>query len=202
MAMDELAKWESRYLGADEPFYGVEPSQFLQRSLAQLPAGGRCLDLAGGEGRNAIFLAARGWNVTLIDGAWAGVTRARSLAAKRGVAVNLVVGDLRRFATFPFRDGFDLVLIVNYHNRELLAAACDWLHPGGAVLLEGFAREQLGRSSGGPQDLDQLWGPNEVADLLRPLRLVWFEDRLVTVDDNPRHRGEKWVVRAIARRGR
>lgn len=199
-AMNELAKWESRYLGADEPFYGVEPSPFLSRSMALLPAGGRCLDLAGGEGRNAVFLAARGWDVTLIDGALAGVARAHALAATRGVPVHLVAADLRRFATDVLNNRFDLVLVVNYHDPSLLAAACDWLRPGGALLIEGFAREQLARSSGGPQDLAQLWGPNQVIDALRPLRLVWYEDRLISADDNPRHRGDKWVVRAIARR--
>jgi SAM-dependent methyltransferase len=203
---DERSKWESRYSRSAEPFYGRSPSAFLARSLTLLPPRGRCLDLAGGEGRNAAFLAERGFSVTITDLAIAGLARARSI---RGVScpLRLLTADLDRP---PWRDSpgrFDLVLMINFHHRPLLAAAREWIAPGGALLLEGFACEQAGRTSGGPPDPEALWRPNEVLDAAtRPLRgtsglrVVWYEDRLFAGDDNPRHQGEKWVVRLIARR--
>lgn len=198
--MDERSRWEQRYGHAAEPFYGREPSQFLTRVLPLLPAGGRCLDLAGGQGRNAIYLAVRGWDVFLADVAVAGVARARSLARQSAVAPHLLVTDLTRGALAAHRVPWDLILAINYHDRAVVSEASDLLSDGGALVVEGFAREQLGRPSGGPQDEAQLWAPNELLDLAGELRVCWYEDRLVADDDNARHRGPKWVVRLVARK--
>jgi SAM-dependent methyltransferase len=198
--MGERERWERRYQQSDGPFYGRDASQFLQRSLPLLPASGTCLDLAGGEGRNAVFLAQRGFEVTLADVAVAGLARAAELARHQGVALRIVAADLGRSPLVDPSEGWNLILLMNYHDRSVLAAAGRRLSPGGAVVVEGFAKEQLGRGSGGPPDPDLLWARNEIVQLLLPLRLVWYEDRLVEADDNPRHRGSKWVVRAVARR--
>ena len=202
--VDERQKWEQRYGQAAEPFYGRTPSPFLQRSLALLPAPGRCLDAAGGEGRNAVYLASLGWHVLLADVALAGLARARELVRANGArqagGVRLVCADL---ASSPLRlaaASLDLLLVVNFHDRTLLGDARRLLRPGGVVLVEGFAREQLGRPSGGPQEPELLWRPNELLEAASGLRVVWYEDRLTAGDDNPKHRGEKWVVRLIARR--
>lgn len=206
--MDERSKWERRYQQTgEEPFYGWEPSPFLVRSLPLLPAAGDCLDVAGGEGRNALFLAKRGWRVTVLDVAVAGVARARRRALDTGHGVRVLAADSNHWPLRSTPAVWDLILVVNYHSRELIAAAGSLVRPGGALLVEGFAQEQLGRSSGGPQDPDLLWRPNELLKLAtgagegrEALRVVWYEDRLVPGDDNPRQRGPKWVVRLVARR--
>ncbi len=206
--MDDRSKWERRYQQAnEEPFYGRDPSPFLVRSLPLLPPRGRCLDVAGGEGRNALFLAERGWRVTMVDVAVAGVARARRRACETGCQLNVLAGDTGDWPLRSTPGAWDLVLVVNYHSRELIAAAPSLLRPKGALLVEGFAQEQLGRSSGGPQDPEVLWRPNELLELVAGaakssprLRIVWYEDRVVSDDDNPRHRGEKWVTRLVARR--
>ena len=198
--MHEREDWERRYLESQEPVYGREPSAFLARSLPLLPPGGRCLDLGGGQGRNAVFLARQGWDVLLVDAAFAGAVRARAAARAEKVCVSALVADLSEDALAVPEASFDLVLMVNYHDRLATARAASWLRPEGALLVEGFAQEQLGRSSGGPQDPAVLWNPNELLSLVPGLRVVWYEDRLITDDDNPRHRGAKWVVRLIARR--
>jgi SAM-dependent methyltransferase len=198
--MCEREKWEKRYQDSEGPFYGRKPSAFLVRSLSLLPADGRCLDLGGGQGRNAVFLARRGWTVVMVDCAIAGVAGARALARAESVALVPVVADLAEGALVIPEAGFDLVLMINYHEHAAVSTAARWLRPGGALLVEGFAREQLGRSSGGPQDPAMLYRPNELLRLARGLRVVWYEDRLITDDDNLRHHGAKWVVRLVARR--
>jgi SAM-dependent methyltransferase len=198
--MGEHDKWERRYGASEEPVCGHEPSPFLVRSLALLPPVGRCLDLGGGQGRNALFLARRGWDVVLLDAAVAGVARARAGARAETVPLALAVADLDEGAVAVCAQRFDLVLMINYHQHSPVAAAGTWLRPGGALVVEGFAEEQLGRTSGGPQDPALLWRPNELLSLVGSLRVVWYEDRLTSDDDNPRHRGAKWVVRLIARR--
>lgn len=206
--MDERTKWEQRYQQATaDPYCGREPSPFLVRSLPLLPAAGRCLDVAGGEGRNALLLAGRGWQVTMVDVAVAGAARARRRAAEASRPLAVVAADTGNWPLRTTPGSWDLILVVNYHSREFIAATPSLLRPGGALLVEGFAQEQLGRGSGGPPDAALLWHPNELLELVAchaapapRLRLVWYEDRLVTGDDNPRHRGEKWVVRLVARR--
>ncbi len=192
--------WERRYLESQEPVYGREPSPFLVRSLPLLPADGRCLDLGGGQGRNAVFLARRGWDVLLVDAALAGVARARAWARTEEVRLQGAVADLGDGGLALPEASFDLILVVNFHDRAAVKGAARWLRSGGVLLVEGFAQEQLGRSSGGPQDPAVLWNVNELLSLAQGLRVVWYEDRLTTDDDNPRHRGAKWVVRLIARR--
>jgi SAM-dependent methyltransferase len=198
--VSERERWERRYRDTGEPFYGREPSAFLARSLALLPPPGRCLDLGGGQGRNAVFLARRGWDVILLDTAMAGVARARSAARHAGAPLAGAAIDLSLGGLAVREASLDLVLLINYHDRLAAAAARGWLRPGGALLVEGFAQEQLGRSSGGPQDPAFLWHANELLALAGDLRVVWYEDRLTGEDDNPRHRGVRWVVRLIARR--
>lgn len=199
--MDERSKWEARYTQAEDTFYGRQPSAFLVSVQPLLPLPGRCLDAGGGEGRNAVFLASLGWNVMLVDLALAGVVKAARRAMEAGVSLDCLVADLE---ADPLRGDvapFDLVLAINFHSRAVVAAACRWLRPGGVLVVEGFAQEQLGRSSGGPQDPAILWHPNELLEMVTPhLRVVWYEDRLLDGDDNPRHRGPKWVVRLLARR--
>ncbi|HPS79987.1 MAG TPA: hypothetical protein PLS53_17655, partial [Thermoanaerobaculaceae bacterium] len=92
-----------------------------------------------------------------------------------------------------------LLLVLNYHDRDAVASAHRWLRPGGVLVAQGFARDQLGRHTGGPSDPELLWGSNELLALVQPhLRVLLYEDRLVEEDDNPAHRGPKWVVRLVA----
>jgi SAM-dependent methyltransferase len=199
-SVSERDKWERRYRDSAEPVYGRKPSGFLARSLPLLPPPGRCLDLGGGQGRNAVFLARQGWEVTLADAALTGVARARARARRERVPLTCVAADLAAGGLVPREASLDLVLMVNYHDRSAAAEAGRWLRPGGALLVEGFAQEQVGRTSGGPQDAQFLWHPNELLRVAGALRVVWYEDRITDLDDNPRHRGPRWVVRLIARR--
>lgn len=198
--MDERRKWESRYLAAEGPFYGRQPSAFLARSLKLLPRPGRCIDFGGGEGRHAAFLAGLGWEVTVADVAVAGLARARTLCRHVLPRVRLVAADLADSPLRPAPESVDLVLVINFHDRRTVSSAAEWLRPGGLLFVEGFALEQLERSTGGPRDPRHLWKPNELLSLARGLRAVWYEDRETSDDDNPRHRGAKWVVRLIARK--
>lgn len=195
----EREKWERRYQQAADSVFGSDPSVLVRRALPLLPRPGRCLDLAGGEGRNALFLARLGWEVVIADCALAGLVRARLAALEAGVPLQLLAADLETPVLGDPRPRFDLLLVLNYHDRDAIAGAHRWLRPGGVLVAQGFARDQLGRGTGGPSDPELLWGSNELLALVQPhLRVLLYEDRLVEEDDNPAHRGPKWVVRLVA----
>ena len=113
METTEQAVWDQRYSGPDL-VSAPGPNRFVTEEAAALPAG-RAVDLGTGEGRNAIWLAERGWQVTAVDFSAAGLARAARLAAERGVSVDWVQADLLDYQPAP--GSCDLVLIAYIHLR-------------------------------------------------------------------------------------
>jgi SAM-dependent methyltransferase len=157
-------QWNLRYTGS-ELLWTAEPNRFLVAEASALPPG-RALDLACGEGRNAVWLAERGWEVTGVDFADVGLEKARGLAAARGVDVTWVHADLLDYA--PPRGAFDLVAILYLQlpadeRRRVLGAAAAAVAPGGTLLAVAHDRSNLEHGHGGPQDAGVLATPEEVA---------------------------------------
>lgn len=156
--------WDRRY---ESPalIWSGEPNRFLRAEVEDMPPG-RALDLACGEGRNAVWLASRGWDVTGVDFSGRALVKARVLAADRGVAVRLVEADLSEYVPEP--GGADLVVVLYLHvpppERALvLARAAAALAPGGVMLAIGHDLINLTEGHGGPHDPDLLWTPEDVA---------------------------------------
>jgi SAM-dependent methyltransferase len=190
--MDREA-WNQRYADADL-VWSAEANRFLVQEVADLPPG-RALDLGAGEGRNAIWLAERGWRVTAVDFSGIGLQKARRLAEARGVEVNWIEADLRSYS--PARGAFDLVVLVYIHlpgeeRRALVRRAADAVAAGGALLVLGHDRSNLEEGYGGPQDPTILFSPDDISDDLagiEELRVVRADRvmRPVMTDDGERH---------------
>jgi 2-polyprenyl-3-methyl-5-hydroxy-6-metoxy-1,4-benzoquinol methylase len=166
-------RWNERY-SATELVWGEEPNRFLVEELGDVVASGRTLDLACGEGRNAIWLAARGFAVTAVDFSAVAIERARSRAAERGVHVDWVCDDVTRFE--PPVAAFQWVVILylqipGVERSRALAHAASALAPGGRLLMVGHAVRNLVEGVGGPQQPDVLWDPEEIARELGALGL-------------------------------
>ncbi len=95
-----MNSWDEKY-GAPGHYYGTEPNGFLREHHAAIPAGGRVLCLAEGEGRNAVFLAQQGYRVVAVDQSPVGLRKAQALAAERGVQIETVVADLADYRIAP-----------------------------------------------------------------------------------------------------
>ena len=140
----EREDWNRRYLDREhEP--AAEPNRFVFAELAAL-APGRALDLGCGMGRNAVWLAEGGWDVTAVDFSDVAVRRARRLAARRGVRVEWLLADLRDYA--PPEGAFDLVLLAYVHlpreeRRLVLRRAAAALAPGGTLLVVLYTPDDL-----------------------------------------------------------
>jgi 2-polyprenyl-3-methyl-5-hydroxy-6-metoxy-1,4-benzoquinol methylase len=157
-------EWNRRYAGSDL-LWTAEPNRFLKAEADELPPG-RALDLACGEGRNAVWLAERGWQVTGVDFSDVGLGKAARLAEERGVSVEWVSADVRRYV--PRAHAYDLVAILYLHlpgdqRRAVLAGAARAVAPGGVLLVVGHDSSNPADGHGGPQDPAILFTADEVA---------------------------------------
>lgn len=183
----------------------LEPAQLLVTEVGGLEPG-RALDLACGAGRNAVWLAERGWRVTAVDFSPVALEQARELAVSRRVEVEWVLADLRTYEPLP--GAFDLVLILYLHlpsreRRPLIARAAAALAPGGTLLVVGHALANLGTGAPGPSDPDVLYTPEDIAAEIPGLAVERAEQvrRPVETEQGPVEAIDA-LVRAVATRGR
>lgn len=197
MAFVEREDWNRKH-GEAGPLFGVEPNRFLVAEVENL-APGRALDLACGAGRNAVWLAERGWTVTGADFSDVALANARGLAAERGVDVGWVQADLRDWEP-PLR-AFDLVAVlylqVPAEERALvLARAAEAVAPGGTLLVVGHDLQNLNGGHGGPKDPRVLFTPEDVAAELPGLEVEKAERVLRPVETED---GEAQAIDALVR---
>ncbi|OIV36253.1 hypothetical protein BIV57_17250 [Mangrovactinospora gilvigrisea] len=180
----DAAAWDERYAAA-ELLWSAGPNRFVAEYVeAELPDAGpglTALDLAAGEGRNAVWLAERGWDVTAVDFSAVALERAAEAAERRGVALRTRVADLLAFAPEP--SSFDLVLVSYLHlpaeaMRGVLGRAAEAVRPGGRFFLVGHADTNLTEGHGGPQDPSVLHSPEADAALLAPPLTVTRAERV------------------------
>lgn len=201
---DECRRWDARYRDA-HAFFGERPTPLLVDALERSALGDapRALCLGEGEGRDALYLAQRGFQVTAVDGAQVGLDKLQARAAVAGVTVATVCADLTDFVPIG---PVDLVCSFYCHlapalRRQVFARVASALAPGGLFLLEGFATAQRlnGRTSGGPPDLTVLYEADALTHELAPLFAdVAVQARTLTIDFG-RHAGIADVVQVVAR---
>jgi SAM-dependent methyltransferase len=171
-------EWDRRY--ADSGFlWTAKPNRFVVQELGDLPPG-RALDLACGEGRNAVWLAERGWHVTAVDFSPVGLNKARRLAGARGVTVDWVLANVLDYE--PNADTYQLALIAYLQiapeeRAAVLLKACSALVSGGQILVVGHDLTNLNEGVGGPQDPTLLYSPDAIAAELPGLS-VWKAERV------------------------
>jgi tellurite methyltransferase len=183
-------KWNERYSG-ERYYFSFAPSKFLADCFDQvlpLLPGRRALDIACGEGRNAIFLAQHGFEVDAVDIAERGLERGARRAAELGVQVNFVRADLEEYRL----DGsYDLIVDFNFLLRPLLSAMIDSLAPGGVIVMETIL------------DSPALQGEHKSAFLLQPGELERLFSRpdgsILLVQEEPEL--ETPLARVIFRKG-
>jgi 2-polyprenyl-3-methyl-5-hydroxy-6-metoxy-1,4-benzoquinol methylase len=169
--MDREA-WNDRYR-TPKLVWTAEPNRFL-RELGEDLTPGRALDLACGEGRNAIWLARHGWMVTGVDFAGVGLEKARRHAAEHDVSVDWIEADLRTWQ--PPQAAFDLVALLYLHLpadelEPVLRAAASAVAPGGTLFLVGHHRANIDEGVGGPQEPAVLYTPEEIVASLDGLEI-------------------------------
>lgn len=169
----DSSHWDRRY-AARELVWSGEPNRFLVREAEALTPG-RALDLACGEGRNAVWLARRGWRATGVDFSGVGIDKARQLAEAHGVDVEWIVADLLEYEPEP--EAFELVIMFYLQvppaeRAPIVRSAAGAVSAGGTLLLVGHDSSNLTEGYGGPQDPTVLYTAQEIIDDLRDHRVM------------------------------
>lgn len=193
--------WNTRYAG-DAMVYGSEPNDFVAAVAARIPPG-PVLCLAEGEGRNAVWLAARGHAVTAVDQAEVALAKARRLAAKRGVGIATVAADLAAYAIAP--GAWAGIVATWLHlppalRRTVFARAAEGLQPGGCFILEAYTPAQLAFDTGGPRSVDLLPTAAQLRAELAGLEFEILRELERDVVEGTAHTGRAAVVQVLARR--
>lgn len=202
-----MSFWDQQFAG-DAFKYGERPNEFLVSQASRLQAHSRVLLPGDGEGRNSVWLAEQGQAAVALDQSQVGLDKARRLALSRQVHIDTVLADLSDWV--PGEATWDAVVMVFLHLPPALRAKVHlalWrsLKPGGWFILEAFHPKQLGRSSGGPKQLDMLYTLADVRSDLAAVdvddlneSIAWEGD--VQLDEGPGHQGLGYVVHYVAQR--
>ncbi len=196
-----MSMWDERYGGA-EYVYGTEPNDFLRAEAPRIPKG-RVLCLAEGEGRNAVFLAGLGHDVTAVDLSREGLRKAERLARERGVALAVEQADLASYVPTP--GAYAGIVSIFGHlpapvRRRLYAMIAPALVPGGIFLLEAYRPEQIALGTGGPKDPTMLPTVAQLREELIGLELVVARDVERDIHEGALHDGRSATVQVVGER--
>jgi SAM-dependent methyltransferase len=175
---NERERWNQKY--RDSPASWLVPDPFLPWAFSEyilplFPHAGSALDLAGGAGRHAIWMAKQGWEVTLIDTSDTGVEQARHNAGPLATHIHFVVDDLTHFKASQTQ--MDVVMGFFYLDRKTFPELLSAIRPGGLLLYKTHTTEQAKLGSG-PKDPAHLLRPGELEKLAAGLSILHYKEEV------------------------
>ena len=200
-------KWDERY---QEPgfAYGKEPNLFFADWLPQFQPGAILMP-ADGEGRNGVFAAQLGWQVTCYDISIEGQSKALQLAAEKGVSLEYHVGDLAQLHFAPA--SFDAMGLIYAHfpgdqKSALHRQLNSYIKPGGIIIFEAFSKSHLNYvlrnpAVGGPRDIAALFSKEELFADFNNYEVLLLEEMEVDLQEGKYHNGKGSVIRFVGRKG-
>lgn len=193
--------WDQRY-GDKSYVYGTEPNDFLRENAQQIPKG-KILCLAEGEGRNAVWLAQQGYEVTAVDSSKIGLQKAEQLALERGVSISTVCADLGHFDMGV--DQWDGIVSIFCHLpkplRQRVHSDCiAALRSGAVMLLEAYTPQQLTYKTGGPPVAEMMMDSTLLKTELEGLEFLHLKECVRDIHEGELHSGPGAVVQLLARK--
>ncbi|MDA8561305.1 methyltransferase domain-containing protein [Nitrospinae bacterium] len=176
MSLKDKEKWNSKY-EVDEYITGKKPSRWLEDNAGLLAKSGKALDIAGGEGRNSVFVANKGYEVTCMDISENGLRKAQALAQEKNAAITTVLTDLE--SNSLKENEYDFILCFNFLERSLFSEIHQALKPGGLLFYETFTVDYLKYSN-----FKKEWvlEANELLQAFSDFRILRYQE----VDENPK----------------
>ncbi|MGE0628078.1 MAG: class I SAM-dependent methyltransferase [Hyphomicrobiaceae bacterium] len=199
----EYQRWEQRF-SVPEYIFGEEPNVFLARQKPLLPSSGKALAVSDGEGRNGVWLAEQGLAVTSFDFSPRAVEKARALAARRGVAIDVSVADIY---TYPWpAEVYDViaVIFIQYmgpaERAQVFAGVRRALKPGGLLLIEGYTPKQIEYGTGGPKEPENMYTRELLEQEFAGFASLRIDEYEVEMHEGGAHGGMSAVIDLVARK--
>jgi tellurite methyltransferase len=171
-------RWDRKYK-AMKFLQGKKPNAFLKKHLHFLPRG-NALDLACGDGTNAVFLAEQGFRVEAVDISPVGLRMARRRAREKAVKVRFRQADLN---SFPLRPNFyDLITVFYFLNRRLIPRIKRALKEGGMIVYETYTNQQAKLGTGGPIRASYLLKPHELRNRFSEFHILIYREGIFLID--------------------
>lgn len=177
ISADEQDKlfWDKRY-GTEAFIYSKEPVEFLKEHIDILPKG-KALDIAMGEGRNAIFLAKNGFDVDGCDISEVAINKAQKLAKENNVNIRAFVADMETYK-LP-KNTYDVIACFYYLQRDIIPQIKEALKPGGMIIYETYTMENKERGFEGPKNKDYLLESNELLHFFTDLKIIYYRELII-----------------------
>lgn len=197
--------WSDKYRAAGEAYlFGTAPNRFLAAQAGLFHAGQRALSVADGEGRNAVWLAEQGLDVTATELSPVALDKAEALAAARGVRVDFALADALNW-TYP-DEAFDVVAAIFIQfaapdeRARLFESLKRTLRPGGRIVLQGYTPKQLDYRTGGPSAVDNLYTAAMLRETFGDFDIERLDEYEDVLDEGSAHRGQSALVGMVARK--
>lgn len=174
-SQDQKKIWDKKFSSRNY-VYGKAPAKFLSENYSYIPFGASVLDMGMGEGRNAVFLAQKGYKVTGIDISSVAVQKALALSKEFGVQINTIVASLNKY---KIQEGaFDAIVCFYYVDRSLIEKMKSWLKPGGIIIYEAYTTEQIknDKKMSHETPFHFYLKPQELFKLFSDMRVLKFEE--------------------------
>ncbi len=200
---EKMNPWDERY-SISEFYYGTEPNDFLREHASKIRKSGKVLCLAEGEGRNAVYLAKLGFEVTAVDQSSVGLKKLKELATQNGVTVNTVVADL---ADYAIVDGnWDAIISIWCHvppvlRKKLHESVVRGLKKDGVLILESYHPRQLEFKTGGPPVPELMMTILDLKSEFSGLKFVMSHEIEREVHEGKGHFGRSAVTQVLALKG-
>jgi len=201
-----ISKWDDRY--RDNEFaYGEAPNQYLEEQLHKLPPG-KILFPAEGEGRNAVFAARMGWQVSAFDISKEGKKKALQLAEKNHVSIDYQVGILSSLDYT--KEQFDAIALIYAHFPAEIKSALHreldkYLRIGGTIIFEAFSKSHIAfieknEKVGGPKDIASLFSVEEISQDFPNYEVIELKEKEIELHEGLYHNGQASVIRFVGRK--
>lgn len=194
--------WNERYADSDYLF-GTKPNDFLKSVTDRLAPNSRILCLADGEGRNGVYLATLGHQVTAVDQSRVGLEKAKQLAEQKQALINTIEADLGEYELGV--ESWDCIVSIFFHiphevRDRIYPRIITALKPGGILILESYTPEQLNHGTGGPPIADLMLTKNDLAGYFSEMNVEHLEELEREVIEGTGHTGMASVVQLLALR--
>lgn len=199
--------WEERY-AAEDFAYGVTPNVFFEKVVKEKQLKGKILLPAEGEGRNAVFAAKQGLNVTCFDLSTQGKLKAEKLASLNNVHINYLVGE---FSELHFEENyFDVIALIYAHFPEDVKSLyhkklIKYLKKGGVLILEGFSKNQLKVNKEqqqffGPKKIEMLYSVKDIKNDFEAMKIEILTQDEILLNEGIHHVGKGDVIRFVGKK--